>query len=85
MSTVEHYLNDGTDAENDFVNSLIKRGNCFVAYKMNNEWRFAPSRFVGYVNNSRIVYLSNKNKDGRETNPVIDKVTGSKLEQLDFV
>jgi predicted HNH restriction endonuclease len=84
LSTVEHYLTDGTDDESDFVNSLIKKGNCFVAYKMNNEWRFAPSRFVGYQNNSMKVHLNNKNKDGRETNPVIDKVIGSKLEQLDF-
>ncbi|MFC2113306.1 HNH endonuclease [Bacteroidota bacterium] len=82
LALVEYYLTDGNQEEIDFASSLIKKGNCFVAYKIKNELRFAPSRFIGYANNSMYVHLNNSIKDGRETNPIIDKILGYKAEQI---
>ena len=56
---------------------LIKLGTCFVAYKAGNETHFAPSRFLGYRDNSFEEHERNDRKDGRETNPAITTIIGS--------
>ena len=48
INTLEGYLTEGDDYSGGEVKSLIKRGTCFVAYHIDNELRFAPSRFIGY-------------------------------------
>ncbi|HRX22334.1 MAG TPA: hypothetical protein P5273_11545, partial [Syntrophomonadaceae bacterium] len=42
----------------------------------NNEYRFYPSRFIGYKYNSQVAHDGNKAKDGRETNPAINRIIG---------
>ncbi len=79
LETIEFYLSEGTDSEIDKTIKLIRAGSCFVAYKINNELRFAPSRFVGYRNNTLEQHL-NSQKDGRETNVVIERLMDNKLE-----
>ncbi len=54
LELVEHYLCEGTEIEFNFVSKLISGEICFVSYKIENELRFAPSRFVGYYNNDLI-------------------------------
>lgn len=66
------------DSEYSFALSLIKRGTCFIAVKRGTRYRFYPSRFTGYANNTMDKHLSNIEKDGRETNPAISKALGQK-------
>lgn len=77
IDTVENYLTEGNDDERLETSKLIKRGTCFVAYKINNETRFAPSRFLGYVNN-KLFKHSTKDLDGRETNKAIISILKAK-------
>ncbi|APU67758.1 HNH endonuclease [Christiangramia flava] len=78
LETVEFYLSEGTNSENNKTTKLIRAGACFVAYKIDDELRFAPSRFVGYKNNKLEKHF-NSEKDGRETNVIIEKLLDNKL------
>ncbi|MCB0180641.1 MAG: HNH endonuclease [Anaerolineae bacterium] len=79
LSLFENYLCDGNEEEEQFAYDLIRRGSCFVAYQIEGELRFSPSRYVGYLNNTRSKHLSNEDKDGRETNAAINRVIGYTL------
>lgn len=70
IDTLESYLTEGDEFEISEATSLVKRGTCFVAYQVDKELRFAPSRFIGYVNNKLEIH-SVSHKDGRETNKAI--------------
>ncbi len=74
LEMVEVYLSE----ENDEAIGLIRRGACFVAYEIEGELRFAPSRFVGYKNNNLKQHLTS-HKDGRDTNMVIERMMDIKL------
>lgn len=77
IETIEAYLNPyGYKDKQIFAANLIKNGTCFIAYKVSEEIRFAPSRFVGYAENSMEKHESNDYKDGRDTNEVINRVLG---------
>lgn len=52
IEKIENYLSNGTDQQKTETIKLIKRGTCFIAYTTGKELRFAPSRFLGYVNNT---------------------------------
>ncbi|MCK4542962.1 MAG: hypothetical protein KAU17_12065 [Spirochaetales bacterium] len=80
LITLEKYKGSDDYRYVEFYKGLIKRGRCFVAYKNNGQYLFAPSRFIGYKNNSMEKHLANDEKDGRETNPVIDKIIGVQSE-----
>lgn len=77
IENVEKYLAVGTDEEKIQMSNLIKRGTCFVAYSIADEIRFAPSRFLGYVYNELHKHI-HADKDGRETNKVINKILDAK-------
>lgn len=80
IETVENYLTDGSEEEQEIIKKLIRKGKSIVAYKADGEIRFAPSRFLGYVNNNLKKHKSESDQiDGKETNPVLTKVIGSKL------
>lgn len=82
IDTVERYLIEGNEKEQQFIRDLIKRGKCFVAYQVGGETRMAPSRFLGYIQNSILKHTrarSSKTIDGRETNPVISAILDFKL------
>lgn len=64
----------------DYV-SLIKLGTCFLPYKSGAGLAFAPSRFIGYVDNSLAKHASNAAKDGRLTNPAISGILHSTPEE----
>ena len=61
----------------------IELGMCFVAYDGKAGLSFAPSRFVGYADNSFASHYANRHKDGRETNPAISSVLGFEPEPDD--
>ncbi len=62
-----------------FAFDRIKYGTCFVVYKKENNYCFAPSRFIGYKNNNLIKHDNNNEKDGKETNPAISRILNIKL------
>jgi hypothetical protein len=85
LELFERYLCEGSDSEKYSVGKLVVGGKCFVSYKIGNEWRFAPSRFVGYFNNDLETHASNTDKDGRETNPAINKIAENKLAKSELL
>lgn len=76
--TYETYLNSVNSSIRDFSYDLCKNGICFVSYKVNGSWHFAPSRFLGYLNNSIEQHEKNDTKDGRVTNPAINTALNKK-------
>ena len=75
----EKYLCEGSEEEQIFCQELIKKGLCFVAYKIGKELSFAPSRYIGYQANT-LEDHEERDKDGKETNSAINKILGSTLE-----
>ena len=78
IDTLEGYLKEGDNYSMNEAKALVKRGTCFVAYKVDNEIRFAPSRFIGYINNKLEMHSVSEEKDGRVTNKAIIKILESK-------
>jgi hypothetical protein len=79
LETLENYLNSLDFKEKEYAKERIKKGTCFVAYVQNGAYRFAPSRFIGYENNSIDNHEKNEEKDGRLTNPQIEKILDKKV------
>lgn len=78
LETLENYLTEGDEIQMLEANLLIKRGTCFVAYKVDGELRFSPSRFIGYFNNNIERHQKSTSKHGGITNNAISKVLKSK-------
>ncbi len=78
IETLESYLTEGNDYETKEATLLVKRGTCFVAYKIDKEIRFAPSRFIGYFDNKLDRHSVALDKDGRETNKAINQILKTK-------
>ena len=76
LRTFEDYLCEGSDEAQQFAHELIAGGRCFIAYQVNAELRFSPSRYAGYLHNTMRKHDLNLDKDGRETNAAINKVIG---------
>lgn len=74
LQTVESYL--VRDNERQKAYDLIQKGICFVAYNLAGELKFAPSRFIGYINNNLEMHANN-DIDGRETNIAISMILGN--------
>jgi hypothetical protein len=75
------YVERGSKQQKDFAISLLKGGWVFVAEQVAGEIMFAPSKFVGYVGNSDILYPQNREMgaDGRETNVILGKIYGREI------
>lgn len=70
LEQVEAYLSDPDEVVVHEIRRLIGNGTNFVAYNIGNtnEIHFAPSRFIGYLNNSLKIHLVRQNgKDGKDT------------------
>ena len=77
LSQVDLYLNDDTDENRQQMCNLIAKGRILVAYNSGDRLHFAPSRFIGYLNNNLLTHLVKDNgKDGRDTTPAISKIIG---------
>lgn len=76
LRTIEDYLTSDDTDEASFAEDLIRRGTCFVAYEVGNQLRFAPSRFIGYLNNSVTEHLDNPTKHGNITNRAVRQLLG---------
>ncbi|SFQ02433.1 HNH endonuclease [Nitrosomonas cryotolerans] len=58
--------------------ALIKRGTCFLPYESQRSLSFAPSRFVGYIDNKLAIHANNPKRDGRITNVAINGILGAR-------
>lgn len=65
LETLEYYLS--SDTHRDFAIDRIHRGSNFLVYNVGTDLHFAPSRFSGYVNNSRKKYESGLKGNGTVT------------------
>lgn len=78
ITQVERYLacEEGEELRAEMI-KLILRGHNFVSYKIDAEWHFVPSKYIGYKDNNLIVHNANKEEHsitGLETDPSITKV-----------
>ncbi len=80
MQTLDESLISNNMQIQEKAKKLIKGGRCFIACKSDGIYRFYPSRFVGYFNNTIEKHETNETKDGRETNPEISRILKEKLE-----
>ena len=69
----------GSGAEREFHRGRIKNGKNFVAEKLGEEWRFAPSKFVGYRENDTSHMTKLDRRDGGITNSRITGLLGRAL------
>ena len=85
ITTINKYLDNPNSIEYNYARGLIRRGKCYIAFSYKGEYRFCPSRFIGYVNNTMEAheYMGKKRKetgkttrDGKETNPAISAILG---------
>lgn len=68
---------EGGDALEKY-RSLVKLGICFFPYESQERFAFAPSRFIGYLDNRLATHADNPDRDGGETNKAINRVLGVK-------
>lgn len=74
LQTIEYYLN--SDAYHDFMVKRIHMGTNFLVYKVGDEKHFAPSRFSGYINNTKEKYEAHIRGDGKQTDEIFKKALG---------
>ena len=77
LNKLEFYLTSNDEGLTETTVDLIKNGICFLAYQVDDEIRFAPSRFIGYKKNSIEKHNRNLGKHGSITNNVISKILSS--------
>ncbi len=80
ISTLRGYRN-GNKSEKKFHHDLIKRGRLFVVSLIENEYAFAPSRFAGYLSNTKFNHERRQESDGKVTNPALTKLLGSPIDE----
>jgi predicted HNH restriction endonuclease len=73
LEQFEKYLR-GTNGEREFAYSRISGGKNFMAYKIDGEFRFVPSRYIGYANNTKDKHYKNRSKHGTQTTEKINKI-----------
>lgn len=76
LDRIENYLSSDSDELYEAMVKYIARGRVFVAYKVGSHIHFAPSRFVGYKNNTLVKHQNNSGKHGFDTNKVISAILG---------
>jgi hypothetical protein len=77
IAKIEYYLAEGDEIQKLEASRLIVGGICFIAYDVKGEVRFAPSKFLGYLNNSIESHIKSE-RDGGDTNESIYRILGSK-------
>lgn len=78
LDTLDGYLDSKTESAYGFALGLVQRGVCFVARRSPDGWRFYPSRFAGYADNTMERHLDYDEKSGIETNPAISRLLGGR-------
>ena len=76
LRTLDGYRHSQDYEDRKFYNDRIKNGLCFVFHRENEKLLIGPSRFVGYIGNTRERHIANGDKDGKLTNPTITGILG---------
>ena len=83
MVILDTYLDGQNEEEYSWAVERIKQGQSFIAVKTKEGYKFYPSRFVGYVNNTMNRHKTaiegcniRDERDGKETNQSITKILG---------
>lgn len=85
LKQVETYIHGDNEYLSNEMCDYISRGSCFVAYYYKNEMHFAPSRFVGYLNNKLEIHrVKNNGKDGTKTNDAISAILANRCKPNDL-
>lgn len=79
IKTFLGFFNSTDKTAKEFAFVLLMQGGSFVAFKIHgdNNWKFAPSRFIGYIENTKRKHLAARKKkivDGRVTNTAINNI-----------
>jgi len=72
IAILDQYLQD--PAKQDFALKLIKEGTCFVAVKKDQGYRFYPSRYIGFKDNSDDAYIKYNIEEGKDASPIISQI-----------
>lgn len=75
LAKFEAGINSSDSNTSESYKGFVKRGICFVPYSVGNAIHFAPSRFIGYVDNDLKQHES-ENKHGQVTNDALSRVLG---------
>ena len=81
--TLLGYLKGNDVSKRDYAKKRISLGRNFVVVKRNNELLFFPSRFMGYLHNTKEQHEANDKKHGFDTDKVISKLFGMNPEEND--
>ena len=72
IKTLYYYLRNRDDTEFfNFASQIIKNGRVYVVEIIDSHICFAPSRFVGYKDNTLEKHKANNEKNGNDTNAVL--------------
>ena len=74
MQTLDEYIDKKCDPEYSYAMDLIRRGLCFITIEIKYGYRFYPSRFIGYAENTMDKHLNNDERSGLKTNPIINSI-----------
>ena len=80
MDTIDSYLNAVGTTSCSYARDLINRGRSLAYRIIEGEYRFYPSRFIGYIDENMAEHKSDMG-DGKKTNPAITKILKTKLEE----
>lgn len=69
--------------ERDFHDKRIKNGKLFAVVQAETGYKFAPSKFAGYISNNLSHADALKERDGRLTNNELKRLVGDPLESGD--
>ena len=68
----------------DWTVDRIRRGKHFVAYRQEGTWLLGPSRFVGYIGNTRTKHTESDDKHGSRTDAAIISILADAAESPDL-
>ena len=85
--TLYRYAHSSISEERAFVERIFKMGKTFVAENIGGKVFFAPSKFVGYVNNNYVEYDLNREEgaDGRVTNRSLSIIYGEAKKNVNLL
>ncbi|WP_090211326.1 HNH endonuclease [Litoreibacter janthinus] len=83
IETLFRYGESNNQDERKFHDTRIKNGKLFAAVQVRRSFRYAPSKFAGYVNNDISHGDNLSDRDGRKTNVALSSLIGDALEAGD--
>ena len=77
------YAHSPDVADINFFGDLLRRGHQFAYMRHRGQFLFCPSRFVGYVGNTRSLHVGYPFKTGLDTTPAISQALQQQLNDSD--